>query len=277
MNVEEIIQNAWLKTVRTFENSKESGELWLWTEAALRLNFFRHLCENAKLSRVIAETPYRLGYVEYKPDLVVDIMVGGETKTVAFEFKLFGPIEDWKEDLEKLSLYKIIGWDYGYFLAVGLPWQCDEIQKQPSVEEPYYKVKILTHPSPRTSVIPDFKFAEYVLKNTLGREVPYMVNEIFGAIALRSEYALHFDMQAKEDRLVLWATLFTDKLPKAEKIREFGYAYIGHDEEGGIYPSEEPTGKILIGEYNLKFPFVEIVKKIKADLNQFEKKIEEYL
>jgi hypothetical protein len=168
--------------------------------------------------------------------------------------------------------------NYGYFLAIGLPWQCDEIKKQRVVEEPQYKVKILTHSAPRTTVIPDFKFAEYILKDTLGKEVPYIVNELYGAIAFRSKYSLHFDMQAKEDKLVLWATLLVDKLPKAEKIRELGYTYIYLDREGGIYPSEELTGKILIGEYNLELPFrEEIIKKIKADLNQFEKKIEEHL
>jgi hypothetical protein len=105
MDVEEIIQNALLKTVETFESARETGDLWLWNEATLRLNFFRHLCENAKLGRIIAETPYHLGYVEYKPDLVTYIITNSEAIAVAFEFKLFGRIEEWK-DLEKLNLYK---------------------------------------------------------------------------------------------------------------------------------------------------------------------------
>jgi hypothetical protein len=120
MDVEATIKNAWDKTIEDFENANRSGEAYFWTEATLRLNFLRRLCEVGKLGRILAETPYHIGNVNYRPDIVTDFIFNDEITTVAFEMKFLGAVENWKADLEKLANYSLVGWDYGYFLVIGL-------------------------------------------------------------------------------------------------------------------------------------------------------------
>ena len=272
MDVEKTIENAWFKTVEDFKNAQRSGEAWLWTEATLRLNFLRHLSESAKLGRVIAETPYHLGDVEYKPDIVADIIINDDIKRVVFEMKFLRQTKNWKKDLKKLEGYGLVGWDYGYFLAIGHPQQCKEVQKDPLEEYPYYRLRVLTHSIPQIITIPAFKFAEYVLKKSLGKDVPYVVNELYGAVALYEKYALFFDLSAKEDKFVVWAQ-FLDKPPEEQKIKELGYAWITFDERGKMRSSGTFTGRILIGEFERAIAKV-MAQNVKEPLNRFKEKIE---
>jgi hypothetical protein len=61
VDVEEVVESAWQRTVEDFEMARRSGDAWLWREATLKLAFSHRLCEFAKLERVIAEAPYRIG------------------------------------------------------------------------------------------------------------------------------------------------------------------------------------------------------------------------
>lgn len=275
MDVEKIIENAWLKTVEDFKNANRTGDAWLWTEASLRLNFLRNLSEIVKFSRLVAETPYHIGDVDLKPDIVADIMINGTIKTVAFEMKFFREVEKWKRDLEKLSSYRLIGWDYGYFLAIGRPEVCEEILKEPLVEDadynPDYKVKVLVHPTQPLTIPTYSKFAEYVLKEILGKSVPYVLNELYGAVAWYEKYLLYFDMIVKENRIVVWAEL-TDKQLEEYRVRNQGFTWISFDEEASMHPSETFTGQILIGEFEIAKVY-ETIRAIREALTQFEKKI----
>lgn len=271
MDVEVTIENAWLKTIEDFKNANRSGEAWLWTEATLRLNFLRYLCETAKLGRVIAETPYHIGEINQKPDIVVDIMINNNPQTVAFEMKFFRKVESWKKDLKKLRSYGLVGWDYGYFLAIGRPEQCEEILKEPlevhADYNPDYKVKVLVHPTQPITIATHSKFAEFVLKKALGKNVPYVINELYGAVAWYEKYLLYFDMTAKENKLAVWAEL-ADKRSEGQKTSERGYLWISFDEEGKMHPSEAFTGQILIGEFEITKVY-ETVKNVREALTQF--------
>jgi hypothetical protein len=274
MELHKIIEDAWSKTIDDFKNTEERGDVGLWTEASLRLNFIRHLNEVAELGRVLAETPFHLGNDDYKPDIISDIKVNDGTKTVAFEMKLFGQTDNWKKDLEKLDRYSIIGWDYGYFLAIGYPQQCDEIQKVPIEKSPLsqYEIRILTEPIPKPTEVPDFKFAELVLKETLGKDIPYVVSEIEGAIAFFEEFALIFDMRSEENKLVVRAG-FHDTPTDEQKVKGLGCAYITFDEDGRIHPSKTFTGDVLIGESEFRGMTVnQVVNTIKEPLHEFMKK-----
>jgi len=275
MDLQKIIEDAWSKTIDDFKNAEERGEVGLWTEASLRLSFVRHLNKVAELGRVLAETPFHLGNDDYKPDIIADIKVNNIVKRVAFEMKLFGQTENWKKDLEKLDRYSIIGWDCGYFLAIGYPQQCDEIQKVPIEKSPLtqYEIRILTHSIPKPKEVPDFKFAELVLKETLGKETPYVVSEIEGAIAFYEEFGLIFDMRSKENKLVVRAGLH-DTPTDEQKVKGLGYEYITFDEEGRIHPSKTFTGDILIGESEFRGITVnQVVNKMKEPLRQFMEKM----
>jgi len=76
---------------------------------------------------VLAETAFHLGETDYKPDIVIDVLENNELKAVVFELKYFN--EKWFSDWEKLRLYGIIGWDYGYFLGIGSELLCKSIPK----------------------------------------------------------------------------------------------------------------------------------------------------
>jgi hypothetical protein len=80
------------------------------------------------------------------------------------------------------------------------------------------------------------------------------VNEVYGPIAFRESYTLHFDLQAREGGLVVRATLITDKPPSMEEVRKLGFMYVDFDEEGCARSSERPTDWILVGEYSLGLP-----------------------
>jgi hypothetical protein len=276
MDVQKIVEDAWSKTIEAFKNAEKSGEVGLWTEATLRLNFIRHLSKSAELGRILAETPFHFEEVDYKPDIIADVIANNDKKRVVFELKLYG--QNWKEDLVKLDKYSIMGWHLGYFLAIGYPQQCEEIQKQPIEKSPlsHYEVKILTHSAPKANVVPDFKFAADVLKMSIEEEVPYVVNEIGfpGAFAFYEGYTLIFDMMGKENKLVLRAEI-DNKSHEEQKIKKLGYPYIDFDEEGKIHPSSTFTGDILIGEFDFRgMNSKQVAKSIKEPLQQFMEKMD---
>jgi len=278
MEVQKIVEDAWFKTIQDFKNAEKSGEVGLWTEATLRLSFIRHLSKAAELGRILAETPFHLGNDDYKPDIIADVIVNNDTKRVVFEMKFYGQTKNWKKDLDKLNKYFITGWHYGYFLAIGTPQQCEEIQKQPIEKPPLtqYEVRILTHSIPKSNVVPDFMFAADVLKNTVEKGVPYVVNEIGmpGAFAFYEGYVLIFDMMGKENKLVVRAGL-DDTSREEQKLKELGYPYIDFDEEGKIHPSETFTGDVLIGEFDFRgVNSKQVAKNIKEPLRQFMEKMD---
>jgi len=272
LEIEKLVEEAWLGTVGDFEEAQKSGEAGLWTEATLRLNFLRRLCEIAKLDRILAETPYHLGYDDYKPDIIAEVIIDG-AKRVVFEIKFFGQTKNWKKDLKKLQKYSFIGWDYGYFLAIGSHQQCDEIMKE-SIQEPtwQYNIRILTHSARKIKEVMDFKFAALVLEKSLGKDIPYIPNEFIGAIAYYEKYLLYFDISVKEDKLVLWANV--NGTAEEQKINEFGYPYVTFDDEGEMHPSATFTGNLLIGEFEYRGRTVEeVVENIKERLYRFNENI----
>ena len=270
MGIETIVETAWVKTVEDFKKANVSGEAWLWTEATLRLTFLRHLCKIARLGRVIAETPYHIGESDLKPDIVADITANDQLKTVAFEMKFFRKVKSWKKDLEKLRNYRLIGWDYGYFLAIGRPEQCEEILRQPIGEypdyNPDYKVEVLVHPTQPITLTTHAKFAEFVLKEVLGKDVPYVLNELCGAVAWYKGLLLYFDMTARENRLVIWVELTSRRLK--DRIKGCGYMGISFDEEGAMHTSEAFTGLILVGDFEIA-RVSETVKNVRGALSKF--------
>lgn len=272
MEIEELIEDAWLRTLEDFDKAQKRGEAGLWTEATLRLNFLRRLCEIASLDRILAETPFHLGDADYKPDIIVDFIIDSTTEKIVFEIKFFGQTENWKKDLKKLQKYSFIGWNYGYFLAIGGHQQCDEIIKESMQELPeQYKIKILTHRTRKNKEVADFKFAELVLKKSVGEDVPYVPNEFIGAFGFYEKHLLYFDISAREDKLVLWASVYD--VPE-EKIKELGYTYITFDEEGKMRPSVTSTGNLLIEEFEFRGKTVEeVVKNIKGPLHKFNENV----
>lgn len=278
MEVQKIVADAWSKTVEDFRNAERNGETGLWTEASLRLNFIRHLNEVAKLGRILAETPFHFGNDDYKPDIIADVIVNNEPKRIVFEMKFYGQTENWKKDVEKLSKYFIMGWHYGYFLAIGYPQQCDEIRKKPIEKSPMteYDIKILTEPINQLNVVPDFRFAEHVLRETLGKEVPYVANEIGmqGAFAFYEDYVIIFDMIGKENKLVVRAG-FSDTMGENQKVKELGYPYIDFDEDGKIFPSETFSGDLLIGEFEFRgMKTKQVAENIREPLREFLRKMD---
>lgn len=276
MEIEKLVKDAWLRTVKDFDKAQKSGEAGLWTEATLRLNFLRRLCEIAgshKIDKILAETPYHIGYDDYKPDIIADIIIDGSSVKIVFEIKFFGQTKNWKEDLKKLQKYSLIGWDYGYFLAIGSYQQCDEIMKEPIQELPaQYRIRLLTHPTRKIKEVVDFKFAMLVLEKSLGKDIPYIPNEFIGAIACYEKHLLYFDISVKEDKLVLWANV--DKTLEEDKIKKLGYAYVNFDEERKMRPSETFTGNLLIGEFEFRGKTVEeVVENIKGPLHRFNENI----
>ena len=91
MNVEKVVEKAWSKTIRDFEEARENGDVWLWTEDILRLHFFRHFCEqDVKITRVLSEVQFSLGeYGSRRPDLVLTIESDRRLVDIASEFKYF--------------------------------------------------------------------------------------------------------------------------------------------------------------------------------------------
>ena len=249
MEIMDYISLGWGKTCEDFRNASKNGDAWLWTEDTLRLSFIRHLNEVSKLGRVLAETRFHVGSNDYLPDIVADVLVNDSSKTVVFELKFFGNIDDWKNDLKKLDEYSTIGWDAGYFLAIGLPAQCKEIKKAPPVKSfAHYDIQILAEEFSRSTSIPNFVFAEILLKDLLGKETPYIVNEINGAYAFLGENTIAFDMVSKADKITVYA-IFNESVAE-EKLKELSETFVKFDEEGELHYTEDLTRTLLIGEFD---------------------------
>uniref|UniRef100_A0A7V4NGH7 Uncharacterized protein n=1 Tax=Fervidobacterium pennivorans TaxID=93466 RepID=A0A7V4NGH7_FERPE len=279
MDIRKVVKDAWSKTIEDFEEAKRIGEAWLWTEDTLRLYFFHHFCkQDIKIVRILAETSFHLGNEDYKPDLVIDIFANDAIKTVVFEFKYFSDTMKWKSDWEKLQRYGIIGWNYGFFLAIGRPSQCDEIPKGTQRLEflgHTYETMALTHSSSSLKTAPDFKIAEGLLKKSL-IDIPYIVSELLGAVAFLENILIYFDMTVKQDRCVVWASL-DKELWDEPKLREMGYdKWISFDDEGRIQPAETFTGNVLICEVEAN-TYNHNIKKVKDSLDQFLGKVKTLL
>jgi hypothetical protein len=272
MGVNKAIEDSWLKTIQDFEEAKKIGNAWLWTEDTLRLYFFHHLCQSIRISRILAETTFHIGEEDYKPDLVVDTIVNGTSETTVFEIKYSG--REWEADWQKLQKYGIIGWDYGYFLAIGRPWQCDAIPKKVQkheILEHVYEIRALVYPTPLLAVMPNFKIAEELLKKAL-IGVPYVVSENFGAVAIFEKFVICFYMITKENKCIIWVD-FGEEAVDEHKLGKLGYGkWISFDDEDRIQLVESFTGKALIGEFEAN-TYRDNVEKVKDSLNQFREKI----
>jgi len=187
--------------------------------------------------------------------------------------KFFGGSETWKKDLEKLSKYSLVGWDYGYFLAIGRPEECEEFLKVPIEEQPDYRLKMLVYPTQPLTKPTYSKFAEYVLKKSLGKNVPYVINELYGAVAWYEKCLIHFDMTARENKIVVWALFYGNEVEE-HKLSEHGFKWITFDDEGAMHLSEAYTGRILICEFDCDASVDETVRGVQEALSQFWKKIE---
>jgi len=283
MNVGNVVEKAWSKTIRDFEEAKENGDAWIWTEDTLRLVFFRHFCEqDVKVKRILSEA--RFNIVEKgdrRPDLVLSVESDKRWVDIAFEFKYFGT--NWQKSWEDLKSYALIGWDYGYFLAIGRPEECDKIPKKTEkldlpafLGRKTYEAKAITHKTSYLQFAPDFKIAEDLAKQTL-KGFPYIVNEYVGAVSILYEegYIVYFDMTHKEDKCTVLAGLYREakEIWDERRLREIGYdKWVSFDEEGRIQPSKSLTGFILLGEFEAT-TYKENVDKVKASLDQFREKI----
>ena len=284
LNVKKIVENAWTKTVRDFEEAKENGDAWIWTEDTLRLHFFRHFCEqDIKITRVISEVEFALGeYGKRRPDLVLSVESEDGIVDLAFEFKYFR--KDWEKAWEDLKKYAVIGWEYGYLLVIGRPQECDKIPTKTekmvlptTTGKMTYEVRAMTHKTSGLEFAPDFKIAEALAKETL-KGAAYLVNEYFGAVALLRQkgYAVCFDMAQKEDKCVVYVGLYEDakELWNERKLKEMGYdRWVSFDRDGLFKPSKSFTGYILIGEFE-PTSYTENVDRVKDSLDQFGEKIE---
>lgn len=276
MGIKEAVENAWSKTVEDFEEAKRTGEAWLWREETLRLRFFQHLLEqDINIIRILAETPLHIGEKDYHPDLLIGFLTDDVVNTAVFEFKYFG--SKWEDDWEKLQEYGVIGsrWKYGYFLAIGRPWQSDKIPKEAQkreVLEHIYEVRGLTHSTPALKYAPGFKIAEDLLKASL-KGVPYAIAEGLGAIALFKDILIYYDMYAKKGKCVVWA-IIPKEIGGERRLRDIGCdKWISFDNEGRIQSSKSFTGRVLIGEFEDKTSPKNRMA-VKDSLDQFKKKIE---
>ena len=284
MNVGKLVQKAWSRTIRDFKEAKENGDACIWTEDTLRLNFFRRLCEqDVKVKRILSEVEFNLAAQgKRRPDLVLSIESKYGIVDVAFEFKYFG--RDWQKSWEDLKRYAVIGWRYGYFLAIGRLLDCDKIPKRTEklrvpgfLGATTYEVKAMTHVTSGLEIWPDFKVAEDLAKKTL-KGIPYVANEFFGAVAFDMEkgYAIYFDMiNARQDKCIVYVALFKEakELRGEHKLREIGYdKFVSFDKEGYITPSKK-LGFILLGEFE-PTSYPENVNKVKAALDRFRKEID---
>jgi hypothetical protein len=265
------VDRAWNATVQEFEKAKVSGEASIWTEDTLRLIFFRHLCEQGlNIERVLAETAFHLGETDYKPDIVIDVLENNELKTVVFELKYFN--EKWFSDWEKLRLYGIIGWDYGYFLGIGSELLCKSIpkfEKQTYYQETHScELRGLTHPTARLEYAPHIKIVEDLLKKSLPN-VPYILAP-YGAVALVDKFEVNFDLTAKDEKYLIWVR-FPETMNE-QKLKESGLNnWMRFNEEGKILSSEKFLGNVILGEFS-QDATSETVREVKATITRFMEK-----
>lgn len=276
VNIIEAVEAAWSKTVHDFEKAKENGEAWVWTEATLRLVFFHQFCEQGlDIQSMLAETAFHLGDTDYKPDIMIEILADSEIKTVVFELKYFN--RKWFNDWEKLRLYGIIGWDYGYFLGIGFKSQCEKIpkfEKQEFLKGAHIcELRGLVHPTPRLKYAPMLKIAEGLLKNSLP-DAPYLASNFVGAVALFKDFDVYFDVVDKEKKCVVWVK-FSNKIRDESKLEKLGLdEWISIDKEGKIVSSKDFVGKIFLGEFE-PTTYKENKNKVKRVINEFMEKMEE--
>ena len=273
MDINQAIEDSWNKTVIDFEEAKKTGDAWLWNEEILRITFIGNFRkQDVIIEKILAETTFHIGDDNYKPDIVFYTKTDDGPKTAVCELKYFS--SGWEKDLEKIRKYGIIGWHYGYFLAIGKPNQCKKIS--PEVQHydlmgHTYRTKALVHSTSRIEYAPDFRIAEDLLKGALSG-VPYVVSEAAqDAIAIFETYVIHFDMSAKTDKCVIWVH-FVDTLSEADYPDIYPYRWITLDDEGKIQLADEITGKALIGEFE-RNSYQSNKRKVKDSVIEFKNKI----
>jgi hypothetical protein len=122
--------------------------------------------------------------------------------------------------------------------------------------------------------LPHYKFAEALLKKVLGTKVPYTINEFFGAIAFYEKYQLFFDMRAKEDNVVVWASI-TDSRLSEELAKNADCRWISFDDNGKLLLSGKCTNQVLLGEFN-DDKLVDLAGGIKTALLHFQQRIQAF-
>ena|SRR3990170_6036508 len=278
MDIHRVIEESWEETKRDFEEAKKTGEALLWTEDTLRLRFLLHLCRHEiTIERVLAETKFHIGRKNLQPDIVIDTIEDDIPKKVVFELKYFG--KGWKGDWEKLQEYAILGWDYGYFLAVGRSTQCEGFFRQAQKSEfrgHPFETRALVHPTQTLEYASDFKIAGILLKEALPDDVPYIISEEFGdAIGLFEDFVIYFDLSAIEGKCAVWA-LFYESATNEQRLRSLGLTdWIAFDEKDQLYMSETYTGNILIGIFEAN-SHRDNANKVKEAVSQFREKIRNF-
>lgn len=197
MDVREAVENAWKKVVDDFERNK-GGWASVWSEQAIRLNFFQHFCKQPiNIINVLAEFPLNIGERPYNPDIILYVRSDNDIKIIVFEFKYYGPKKKWMDDWERLHKYALMGFDYGYFLAIGPRGRekffPEEIKRVIGLGKEC-ELRALIHPGGPLSIAPDFKVVEDIFKKTL-QGVPYAVPLHYqAAIGFIEDYIVIFDI-----------------------------------------------------------------------------------
>jgi len=197
MDVREAVENAWGKVIEDFERDK-GGWASVWREQAIRLNFFQHFCkQKIDILNILAEFSLNIGEKLYTPDIIVYVKSDEDIKITVLEFKYYDQKKKWLDDWERLHKYAIIGFDYGYFLAIGPRGrEKDFPRKMERVEGPGkdYELRALIHPGGPLKFAPDFEVVEEIFKKTL-QGVPYVVPQHYqAAIGFIEDYMVIFDI-----------------------------------------------------------------------------------
>jgi len=279
MSVEESIKKAWEATVTDYKHALSNHFAKLWTEHTLRLNFIRRLSENAELDRILAETPYPVGKEEYKPDMILDISDNEDIERIVFELKFFGSMSEWLRDLEKLRKYSLIGWNKGYFCAIGSNWQCEEIRKAPPYEKhkinPDYEVHVLASPA-EFSHICDIAFYRDLMKMLFEKkERSIVINESsLWALAYFEKYSIIISGSIKQGKLVVYAQFF-DEISE-DKLKELDYQWFTLDENDEMQPTLTFKNLLLINEIDISKQITyakEVAQLLKQPIIKFREKM----
>jgi hypothetical protein len=273
MNIVKAVEFSWSKTVEEFEKARTNGEAWIWTEDTLRLIFFRHFCQQGlNIESVLAEATYHLGITDYRPDIIIEFLEDNVAKTAVFELKYFN--RNWHSDWEKLRLYGVIGWEYGFFLGIGPESECSRIpnfEKQSFFKDTHIcELRGLVHPTSPLKYAPNLTIAKDLLEKTL-LDTPYIVSNFLGAVAMFEDFEIHFDITDKEGKCVIWVS-FLGQQWNEEKLSELGLdRWITFDKEGTIVPSKEFYPRILLGEFEAN-TYDDNIGKVKIVIDNFMKK-----
>jgi hypothetical protein len=224
------------------------------------------------IESVLAEATYHLGITDYRPDIIIEFLEDNVAKTAVFELKYFN--RNWHSDWEKLRLYGVIGWEYGFFLGIGPESECSRIpnfEKQSFFKDTHIcELRGLVHPTSPLKYAPNLTIAKDLLEKTL-LDTPYIVSNFLGAVAMFEDFEIHFDITDKEGKCVIWVS-FLGQQWNEEKLSELGLdRWITFDKEGTIVPSKEFYPRILLGEFEAN-TYDDNIGKVKIVIDNFMKK-----